>query len=281
MADDFMSGPELSATQMDLIDSMVQSYLQEESVMIPLVMDKSALAGKGVKSIALPRAGGFTVNDKANKTAVDAQTTIFSNDQLNLDKHKVIQFIVEDRHDMQARINTVQESLLRASKDMALQVDIDIITELATTAQTVSQTGGVGGFGVVAYNKGDIVELRKELRKEHLNVRELKLLVNPDREAELLQIDHFIRADHYGSSAVPNGMLGSLYGVEVFAHTEVDNEASLCFHKDAVAYASQMGMRVQTDLDLANLGRRYSVDMLYGTKLLDSGNRVRKLIPAV
>ena len=45
------------------------------------------------------------------------------------------------------------------------------------------------------------------------------------------------------------------------------------WHPSAIGYATQIGPRFQSDSDLPNLATRYSLDMLYGVKLLDSGVR--------
>ena len=53
----------------------------------------------------------------------------------------------------------------------------------------------------------------------------------------------------------------------------VESLKSLMFHKSAVGFATQFGPRFQSEGDLANLATRYSLDHLYGSKLLDAGDR--------
>lgn len=71
MADALMGVTETSANALANVASVAQLYLQQESKLLPTVMDYSALAVPGAASIKLPRSGGFTVGDKSENTAVE------------------------------------------------------------------------------------------------------------------------------------------------------------------------------------------------------------------
>ena len=270
MADAYTTTPELAASQMEFIDSSLQSFLIEESMFLGKVNNISNLAVKGVKSIDLPLMDSFVVGDKTIKTKVDAQDLTASADRLELNKHKVIQFLLEDIGDVQSRLNVMTAAIERASKELALQVDKDIIAELELAAAGQ-------GFALAAATMGrtDVLEARKILRKNFLRPSELFMAVNPDREKELLDIDEFIFANEYGKNpaGIETGILGTLFGVKVFVHEEVDPDKSLMFHPSACAYATQIGPRFQTDYQLDDLAERMSLDMLYGVKVLDGGKR--------
>ena len=83
------------AQRMALILGLVQKQLIANAKLAPTVMNVSEFAVPGAKSIAFPYAGNFTVSDKAENTAVDAQILTYSADTLDLDKHKVVQWIIE------------------------------------------------------------------------------------------------------------------------------------------------------------------------------------------
>jgi hypothetical protein len=201
MADTLTGVTEITSASLADISSIVQLYLQQNSILIPTVTDYSGFAVKGSKSVALPRSGGFTVGDKAENTAVDAQTSAYSVDTITFNKHKVVQFLIEEIADNQAKINLVQDYLLKASKDIARQVDQDIITELKLASASAPDHQIVfidTTTDVIA--KGDVLAARKLLQEQYINVQECYMGIGPEKESELLNISDFIDASKYGSN---------------------------------------------------------------------------------
>lgn len=274
MADVLTGVTETSAAAFANVSEIAQLYLQQRSVMLPLVTDYSNLAVKGASSIKVPRLGGFTVGAKSENTAVDAQTSAVAADTITLDQHRVIQFLVEDIADVQTKIQVVQEYLLRASVDLALDMDNKIIAELRL-ASTAAPDHAIKFTD--ASNEdielNDILEARRLLIAQNINPRECYMAVGPDQEKNMLKIDNFISAEKYGaSSPIMLGEIGMVYGMKVLIHTSLSQEA-LFWHPTAVGYAFQQRLRVQQDYDLANLSTRYSLDYLAGFEVLDSGKR--------
>jgi N4-gp56 family major capsid protein len=257
---------------MDVISSQVQSYLQQESKMLPLVTDFSSLVVKGSKQVEIPRSGGFTVNDKTENTAEDAQVITYATDAIALSSHKVIQWLLEDIASEQATIAVVQDALLKSGKDMARQVDQDIIDalELPSAAAPDHRIGYAGA----AIAEVDILAARELLIKQFINPDECFLGVSPASETAMLKISNFIKAQDYGGGApLFSGEIGKVFGVRVIVHNDFEDLKSIMWHPSALGYATQIGPRFQSDSDLPNLATRYSLDMLYGVKLLDSGKR--------
>lgn len=274
MADVITGVTESSATAKAQIEALAQKYLIQESKMMPLILNYSGMAVPGASSIKLPKAGGFTVGDKAENTSVDAQTSAFSVDTLSLNVHRVVQFLVEDIAGMQASVDVVAEYLLRASKDLALDIDKKIIAVLRTASASapdheIAFTDATNEDIEIA----DILNARKLLSIQKLDPRECFFAVGPDQEANMLKIDNFIHAEKYGSnSPILNGEIGMIYGMKVIVHTELAQEA-LAWHPTAAAFALQQAVRVQKEYDLKNLGQRYSLDYIGGFAVLDSGKR--------
>ena len=274
MADAITGITETSATAAAIISSVAQEFLIQESKFMPLISDYSHLAVKGASSIKLPLAGGFTVGDKGENTAVDAQISAFTADTITIDQHRVIQFLVEDIAGQQASVEVVQEYLMRAMKGLALDIDEKILTELRLASASSPDHE-------IKFNDAtnedieivDILEARKLLQTQNLDPRELVLAIGPDQEKNMLQIEQFVDASRYGKdSAVLNGEIGMVYGCKVVVHSSIASEAVM-FHKSAAGFALQMAPRVQRDYDLANLAWRYSVDFLGGFEVLDAGKR--------
>jgi N4-gp56 family major capsid protein len=274
MADVLNGVTETSATAKAMIASLAQKYLVQESKMMGLVTNVSALAIPGASSIKLPRAGGFTVGDKAENTAADRQVSAFAADTLSLNIHRQVQFLVEDIAGLQASVDVVAEYILRASKDLALDIDNKIIDQLklasaASPDHLIQFTDATNEDIELA----DIVNARKLLAIQNINPRECFMAVGPDQEANMLKIANFIEAEKYGSSMpIMAGEIGMVYGLRVIVHTSLAQEA-LFWHPSAVAFALQQNVRVQSDYDIRNLGTNYSLDYVGGFKVLDSGKR--------
>lgn len=274
MADALTGVTETSATARALVESMAQKYLIQESKMMGLVTNYSSLAVPGSSSLKLPKAGGFTVADKAENTAASAQVSAFSVDTLNFNVHRVVQFLVEDFANTQASVDVIAEYVLRASKDLALDIDNKIIAQLRLgSASAPDHEIAFTDATNEDIELADILNARKLLMIQNIDPRECYLAVGPDQEANMLKIANFIEAEKYGSnSPIMNGEIGMVYGMKVIVHTSLANEA-LAWHPSAAAFALQQGIRVQKDYDLAQLANRYSLDYMGGFTVLDGGKR--------
>jgi len=274
MADALMGSTETSASALANISSFAQVYLQQASKLMPTVTDYSALAVPGASSIKLPRSGGFSVGDKAENTSVDSQIITYSADTISLDQHRVAQFLLEDIADKQAMINVTQDAVMKASKDMAKDVDDKIIVELKLASASAPDH-------LIQYNDTvnedielvDILEARKLLSDQFIDPRECFVGIGTAQEKNMLAIDNFISAEKYGNNeAILNGEIGRVYGMRVIVHTGFG--AQTCFwHQSAVGFAFQQGVRVQRDYELNQLAWRYSLDYLAGFEVLDGGKR--------
>ena len=274
MADALMGVTETAANALANVSRMAQLYLQQESFLMPTVTDYSSLAVKGASSIKLPRSGGFTVGDKGENTAVDAQTVTYAADTISLDQHRVVQFLTEDIAEKQSMVNTIQDMVMKASKDLAADVDSKIITELklasaAAPDHIIQYTDAVNEDIELA----DILNARKLLQDQFIDPRECYIGIGPAQEKNMLNIANFIDAEKYGSSEpIMNGEIGKVFGLKVIVHTGFGAETCV-WHPTAVGMAFQEGVRVQRDYDLANLAWRFSLDYLAGFEVLDSGKR--------
>ncbi len=273
MADDLTGVTETVATGVDLISALAQTYLQQEAKIVPMVTDYSSLVVKGVKTVEIPRAGGFTVASKAENTQADASAITWSTDSIALDQHKYIQWLIEDIASEQSVLAINEQNVMRAAKDMARDVDQFLINLLeATSASAPDHRVAYANTTTIA--EADILGARELLINQFIDPSELVLAVAPSQESEMLQLSNFIDASKYGSAgALSNGEIGKVFGATVIVHNDVENLKSLMFHKSAVGYASQFGPRFQTESSLVDLGRRYSMDHLFGGSVLDGGKR--------
>lgn len=274
MADTLMGITEVTAASLAEISSDVQSYLQQKSFLLPTVSDYSYLATPGTKSVSVPKSGGFTVASKSENTAASATALTYSVDTIALTNHRYVQFLLEDYADIKAKINVVGDSVLKATADLAKDVDSYIVAELKLASASApdhqivfTDTSG----DVIA--KGDILAARKLLQDQYIDPRECYIGIGPEKENEMLALADFIQAERYGSNMpVMMGEFGRVFGMKVIVST-LFSDFMCVWHPSAVGFAFQQGLRFQSQPDLANLGIRYSLDMIHGAEVLDSGKR--------
>lgn len=279
MADALMGVTETSAAALANVSELAQLYLQQESKLLPTVTDYSSLAVQGASSIKLPRSGGFTVGDKSENTAVDSQVITYAADTISLDQHRVVQFLLEDIANEQSMVDVVQDAVLKASKDLAFDIDQKIKAEFDNASASAPDH-------VIQYNDitnedielTDILEMRRLLIAQNIDPNQCFLGVGNAQEKNMLLIDNFIDASKYGATRpIMNGEIGMIYGMRVIVSNVFSGTDSYAWHPTAVGMAFQQGVRTQRDYDLANLAWRYSLDYIAGFEVLDSGKRVVKI----
>ena len=278
MADALMGLTEVSATSKAIVDSLAQKYLVQESKFLPLLSNYSNLVVKGASSIKVPRSGGFSVASKSENTAADASIITYAADTITLNRHRYIQFLLEDIANGQASVDVVSDALLKASKDLALDFDTYMISVLIAGASTSAPDH------VIQYTDAtnedielaDILAARKLLVDQNIDPRECFMAIGSGQERHMLKIDNFIDASKYGSAQpIMAGEIGMVYGMRVILHTGLtSSNKTLFFHPTAAGYAFSQPARVQSFYDLAQLGQRWSLDTIYGGSILDSGKRV-------
>ena len=274
MADAITGLTEVSATVEEIVSAQVQEVLTASAVVPGTIMDFSSSVGKGMDKLKIPRFGNFTVDTKAENVAVDAQVNAFSTDDLDLDQHKVIQFLIEDIADLQSKVAIQTEYVNQAGKDLAAELDQFLIDGIESGTSTAAPDHTIAYDNATDLQKTDILEARRLLNAQNVPQSDRTLLVNPDSEKSLMGISEFTRVDESGgSAALRNGMIGKLFGFDVIMSSQAEALKTLAYHRTAHAVARQMAIKTERDRDLPNLSDRWSLSHLYGDASLDSGKR--------
>lgn len=261
----------LPNTKSDLITSMVQRELQAQSKFLPYIDNLSGFAGKGVTSISPPKLSSFTAVDRAFGAGTDAFALTDAKDTINLNKNKIIRWIEDARDNFQSTIEYRVEASKRAASGHARAVDQDICSGLIGGAFSFQNATAASAL----ITKGDILAMRAKLLKENANLEDVTLFISVDNEASMLDIAEFIRADHYGSSSIGTGILGSIYGVKVV----VSNVSTLGSKQAIMAEKSGYGIAFQQDVQMSEQGdNRYganskvvAIDQVFGHGVLQDG----------
>lgn len=271
MPDALLGNTETSALRQDLISSLVQRELIESGVLAPGAMDVSRFALPGLQSIEFPRAGSFTVQKLQEDEQAQAQTVTYATDVMSLNQHAVVQWIIPKRSKLQSSVDLVSDTIARAARAHARQVDVDLRDELiANAANTVTLSGSFG--------REEITEMRTAIRDDLFPMTDVTLAISTAFEEDMLNVTDFINAEKYGSTApVQNGEIGRVFGVRVVVSpllTAAAGARAIMWHRESVALGFQAQAEYDEQKDLQNLGTRYSLDQLYGVQALQSGQGI-------
>lgn len=269
MADAITGNTELVATKQDLVASLVQRELAAAAKLLPTVTDLSQFAVKGAKQVKVPRLDSFTAVDRASGVACDATVLTAATDDIDLDQCLCVSWIIDSCDEIQSNINSQLEFAKRAATAHGRAVDSLIIADLETTALTA--TAG-------AISRDIVLEMREGLLTANADANNLWLALGPDQESEMLKIAEFTRADIYGTSNIPDGMIGRVYGVNVMISNLIGASTFYMYDKAAAGVAFQQGpqMATQPEIQYGSGAERHVMDQLLGTSLLQNGALVYK-----
>lgn len=267
-----------AVSQTEIMANMVQQYLQAAAAFPQRVM--TFTAAPGLKQVDIPKVGGFTVGTKSENTAVEAQTITWAVDSLALTKHRVIQVNLEKIANLQSKVSQEMAIAERAGMDLAFDTDLAIVAEFYASASASSpdhiiayaNSGSANTLGAA-----DVLNAKRLLDVQKVPQDGRYLAVDPTGYSELLAVSDFVRVDAINANQVSEGIrpgvVGRIYGFEVFMSQAVTEDQNIAFHRSALAYGVQQGVTYDTDKDLPNLATLHSFDQIYGLKGLDAGKR--------
>lgn len=264
----------VSSVSSDLILALTQKELTTKAIIAPSVTDLSARATKGKFRISCPDTGSLTAVAKAEGVASTYQALTYTADQLDLDEHKQVPVKLEDKARIQAEPNVEFDIAKRSASAIVRDIETSLYTELKNvSAAAPDHIIQYTGAGNIVITQTDILEARKLLNDQNVDLDDRFLLINPKQEKEMLLIADFVRADAYGNAnGLKNGQFGTIYGMPVLISTTVTVNESMVYHRGHVAWAMQQGMKFEKQrADLSELSDEFSLSVLYGQKVLKSG----------
>ena len=270
----------------------IYKYFERKSVFRGLVDDYSALfSGKGYGDVLhIPEMSLISASDKSAGADVSYDATATTETQLTVNKHKYVAKLFEDLTLIQSEADLVEKYSRMMGEALSRQVDADIWTELQSLEDSLNLsaddtlTAGKFEEALATLGEADIPYMDGECA----------MVVNPTLFADILNpsagiAQYFIRNDAVGEGnrGLRSGLVGSLYGIDVYMSNTVDtaNEggagantiSGAIFHKSAVAFASQQDVRVQSEYSIDALGTKVVADLLYGVKRIDDTDNKKGL----
>lgn len=240
------------------------------------------------KTLNIPYPGTFTAQDKAADTPINPQTpTGGATVQVTLNKHKAVDFLVEDVARAQARPDLLDRYIRPAALAIAEAVENDLFALYTGLSTSV----GTSGTDLTA---ATVRAARKTLNDKRVPQDTRYLVISPKDEISLLSDSslqsYFAFARAQG---VAEGSLGRLYGFDVYMSQLVpvvagtpNSTKNLAFHREAFILATRPFMdppaatgvqaatvrdldtglviRVLYTYDMSHRGVRVGLDILYG-----------------
>ena len=284
-------------------DEVIAAY-QKNLKMAPLVK-RLAMTGKKGDVIHVPKPVRGSANAKAEATAVTIQANLESELTITVDRHFEYSRLIEDIVEVQALSSLRQFYTEDAGYQLALKVDTDLInaatgfgdgtrTQSPSDASSwvnsnsyyVNASSGLATFAADTVATGDnftdlaLREAIKLMDDADVPMDGRVLVIPPAARKSIMGIDRYVSSDFVGGRGVESGLIGNLYGVDVYVSSNaptletaaqnsggsIDVRGCLFFHKDALVMAEQMAVRSQTQYKQEYLSTLYTADTLYGVE---------------
>lgn len=228
----------LTATKNALIVALVQRELISKAVVMPSIRDASMFAGKGAKSVSIPRAGSLTVEDRATGVQAALVAPTYAVDTITLNQASTVSWVVDPQDEIESSVDVQVDMAKRAAAAHAKNFDTLVIAGLEAAATATTTAGAI--------SKAIFLEMRQALLTAEADPLKLTFLCGPDSEAVLLGISEFVQSYSYGSAVIPNGVLGKLYGVEVRVSTQIAANRFYMYDADGYGFAFQKGVAMDS-----------------------------------
>lgn len=294
-------------------DEVIAAY--KSNLVLANLVHKMNHRGKPGDTIRIPTPAR---GDSSDKTA-ETQVTLIQHGTdaglvISIDKHKEYSRMIEDIVSTQAL-----ESLRRFYTDdggyaIARQVDTDLFVEAFNTGSaSLTYVGSsntlttASTFDEIREGDGSVWDETTTTDISDAGIRTfVKLLDDVDApmagramivptivKFDLLGLARFTEQAFVGevssNNTIRNGIVGDVYGVEVYVTTRTplvedslasaDNVSGLVFQKDALVLVEQLGVRSQSQKKLEYLGDLFVTDMIYGVKALRDSSLITFVVP--
>ena len=287
-------------------DEIIAAY-QKNLKMAPLVK-RMSMTGKKGDRIHVPKPIRGTASAKTEATAVTIQANLETELTIDVDRHFEYSRLIEDIVEVQALSSLRQFYTEDAGYQLALKVDTDLMNVATgfgdgtrTASPTTNGASWVNSNSYYADNGADIATyaadtvlpadqiednhirgLIKLMDDANVPMDNRVLVIPPAARKQIMGIDRYVSSDFVGGRGVESGLIGNLYGVDIYVssncpvlETAAENTASgatadvrgcLFFHKDAIVLAEQMAVRSQTQYKQEYLSTLFTSDTLYGVE---------------
>jgi hypothetical protein len=283
-------------------DEVIAAY-QKNLKMAPLVK-KLPMTGKKGDVIHIPKPIRGAASAKVADTAVNIQANVEGELQISVNRHFEYSRFIEDIVEVQALNSLRQFYTEDAGYQLALKVDTDLMNaatgfgngtmDLAAPTGAdwensnsyffdAASTGGTplslfdaaGGHSVAAgdvFSDAGFRQAVQLLDDADVPMDGRCIIVPPVVRNTIMGTERFSSSDFVSGQTVNTGLIGNLYGVDVYVSSNCPTLQSnvrgcIMMQKDALVHAEQMTVRSQTQYKQEYLSTLYTADTLYGVQV--------------
>jgi len=262
-------------------DEVIAGY--KKNLVLANLVTRMSHVGKKGDTIHIPSPSRGAANAKAASTEVVLNSPATADIAVLLNKHYEYSTLIEDIVEKQALSSLRRFYTEDAGYALATQVDTDLFA-LVSALNGGTQLGGDGGSSSADITDAGIRKFMLVLDNNDVPMTDRSLVIPPVAKSDMLGIARFTEQAFIGSgSAIKTGMMGNVYGVEVFVSsacpTASSDRVGVMLHKDALVLAEQQGVRSQTQYQQQYLGDLFTADTIYGVKELRDNAGISFLCP--
>ena len=274
-------------------DEIIAAY-QKNLKMVPLVK-KLGMTGKKGDKLHIPKPTRADASVKAENAAVNIIANTESEIQVDVNRHFEYSRLIEDIVEVQALNSLRQFYTEDAGYALATKIDTDLhavatgfgdgtmtlsptATSYQTSAAFFNNNGTTAAFTGQAlpvnteFSDGFFRDMIQKLDDNNVPMEDRCLVIPPSARNSIMGIDRYVSSDFVSGQGVQSGLIGNLYGVDVYVSNNCatiasGKRAALLFHRDAVVLAEQMSVRSQTQYKQEYLSTLYTADTLYGVQV--------------
>ena len=273
-------------------DEIIAAY-QKNLKMVPLVK-KLGMTGKKGDKLHIPKPTRADASVKAENAAVNIIANTESELQVDVNRHFEYSRLIEDIVEVQALNSLRQFYTEDAGYALATKIDTDLhavstgfgdgtmtlsptATSYQNSAAFFNNNGTTTAFTGQAlpanteFSDGFFRDMIQKLDDNNVPMEDRSLVIPPSARNSIMGIDRYVSSDFVSGQGVQSGLIGNLYGVDVYVSNNCatiasGKRAALLFHRDAVVIAEQMSVRSQTQYKQEYLSTLYTADCLYGVQ---------------
>lgn len=273
-------------------DEIIAAY-QKNLKMVPLVK-KLGMTGKKGDKLHIPKPTRADASVKAENAAVNIIANTESELTVDVNRHFEYSRLIEDIVEVQALNSLRQFYTEDAGYALATKIDTDLhavatgfgdgtmtlsptATSYQNSAAFFNNNGTTTAFTGQAlpanteFSDGFFRDMIQKLDDNNVPMESRVLVIPPSTRNAIMGIDRYVSSDFVGGQVVQSGLIGNLYGVDVYVSNNCatiasGKRAALLLHKDAVVLAEQMTVRSQTQYKQEYLSTLYTADCLYGVQ---------------
>ena len=271
-------------------DEIVAAY--KKNLVLANLVNKMSMVGKKGDTLHIPKPTRGSASAKAANTAVTIQADTESEVVVTVNKHYEYSRMIEDITGVQALDSMRRFYTDDAGYALSTQVDNDLFTlgksfgngngsswvhsnafQINTSTGALEAYDADGTADIGSFSDAALREAIKRMDDADVPMDGRVLVIPPSARRDILGIDRYNSSDFVDGRGVNTGLIGNLYGVDVYVTNncptlESGVKGAFLMHKDTCVLAEQLGVRSQTQYKQEYLADLFTADTIYGVQVL-------------